>query len=239
MSQRVSAVTRAVVFDAVGTLIFPEPSAARVYADLARRAGCQLSDDTIRARFLAAYRAEEEADRAGGWVTSEVREHDRWRRIVTATLCDVPDPDACFRALFDHFSRPTAWRVNPAAPAVFAGLRRRGLVLGMGTNYDARVWQVIDGFPDLAPVRERVVVSAAVGHRKPAAGFFREVVRAVGCEPHEVLFVGDDLDNDYRGPLAAGLTAVLYDPRGEATSIPNRIRTLEELVTSGSRASPP
>ncbi|MDB5312268.1 MAG: dUMP phosphatase [Gemmataceae bacterium] len=221
---------RAVFFDAVGTLLFPEPSALAVYADLVRRSGHDVSEAEIRERFVAAYRAQEEADRAAGWATSEERERERWHRIVTTTLRGVPDPDACFRELFDHFSRPTAWRLAPGAENVIGALTRRGLTLGLGTNYDARVWPVLDGFPALDPLRPRVVVSAAVGFRKPATGFFREVIRTAGCGPHEMLFVGDDIDNDYEGASAAGLDAVLFDRQDRVPLVRNRINRLTELI---------
>src|SRR5437879_5731737 len=105
MSQWVHDGIKAVFFDAVGTLIFPRPSAPAVYAEVAHRHGLDLATDVIRDRFLAAFRAEEETDRVAGWVTSEERERTRWRRIVTETLVGVFDPDACFHELFEHFSK--------------------------------------------------------------------------------------------------------------------------------------
>ena len=88
---------------------------------------------------------------------------------------------------------------------------------------------MLDGFPELAPLRERTVISAAVGFRKPSAKFFREVVRVAGCEPGEILFVGDDLRNDYIGATEAGLNAVLLDPRGDS-ALQNRITHLAQLL---------
>jgi putative hydrolase of the HAD superfamily len=222
--------TRAVFFDAVGTLLFPEPSALVVYAQVARRAGLELSAAEVRERFLAAYREEEAADRLAGWTTSEQREEARWRRIVTDTLRGVPDPDASFRELYDHFAKPAAWRVDPHAEFLFAKLRDRGLTLGMGSNYDARLWPVLAGFPELAAVRDRVVISAGVGFRKPAAEFFREVARAAGCGPGEVLFVGDDVENDYEGATAAGLRAVLLAPRGAHPRAEHSVGELRQLL---------
>ena len=35
--------------------------------------------------------------------------------------------------------------------------------------------------------------------------FFREVIRVADCEPGEILFVGDDVENDYEGARRAGL----------------------------------
>ena len=222
--------TRAVFFDAVGTLLFPKPSALVVYATVARTMGLELAPAEVRTRFLAAYRNQETADRLTGWITSEEREHGRWQAIVHETLLGVSDPEVCFRELYEHFSKPSAWEVNPHAAFVLDKLQVRGLVLGMGSNYDARLWSVLEGFPELAPLREHTVISAAVGFRKPAAQFFAEVVRVAGCLPAEVLFVGDDIDNDYHGATAAGLNAVLLDDQREVWGVERRIANLQELT---------
>jgi len=202
---------RAVFFDAVGTLLFPQPSAPEIYSAVALKQGCELPVNVIRERFLAAYQLEEDTDRASSWITSERREVERWQRIVASTLPEITEPADCFRQLFDHFSHACSWRLHDGAETVFRKLRDRGLILGLGTNYDSRIWSVIAGMPALAELRDRVVVSAAVGYRKPAQEFFQEVIRQAGCEPREVLFVGDDRDNDYDGSRAAGLQALLIE----------------------------
>lgn len=220
---------RAVFFDAVGTLLFPAPAAPDVYAGAARRRGVECGPADILARFATAFRAEEAADRAAGWVTSEEREVARWRRIVAETLPGVPDPDGCFRELYDHFADPANWAVSPDAAAVFAALQSRGIAVGLGSNYDARLCRVLDGHPGLDALRERVVVSATVGHRKPAAAFFDEVTRLAGCDRGAIVFVGDDVGNDYAGATAAGMRAVLLDPGGRFPEVERRIERLTEL----------
>lgn len=221
---------RAVFFDAVGTLLFPEPSAPVVYAETAREFGLHRSAGEIRDRFLTAFRREEAADGERNWVTDEARERGRWRAIVASTLAGVSDPDACFRHLFEHYSRPHAWRVALDAAQVLRELEARGLILGMGSNYDARLLAVLAGFPELAPLAARVVVSAAVGWRKPAPAFFEEVTSAARCAPGEMLFVGDDLPNDYAGATAAGLHAVLLDPNAKHPTVPHRVARLAQLL---------
>lgn len=222
---------RAVFFDAVGTLLFPEPSAPAVYAVIAERHGLNLSVAEVRERFLAAYRLQEAADIGLNWATSEARERDRWHTIVTTTLAGVTDPGACFAHLFEHYSKPAAWRVHPEAADVLRELSARGLTLGMGSNYDARLLTVLDGHPELAPLRARVVVSAAVGWRKPAGEFFVEVARVTGYRPNEILFVGDDLQNDYEGATAAGMRPLLLDPGARHPDVPHRVAGLRELLT--------
>ncbi|HEY3789163.1 MAG TPA: HAD-IA family hydrolase [Urbifossiella sp.] len=228
MSQWVHPGIRAVVFDAVGTLLFPQPSAPEIYRTLALRQGVELPAEAIRRQFVEAFRIEEDADRANRWITSEQRERDRWRTIVTTTLSVLPDPESAFAELFDHFALPAAWQLHEDAECVFRSLGNRGVRIGMGTNYDSRVRSVIAGLPGLAPLQDRVVVSAAIGFRKPAPEFFQEVARTMGCEPRHVLFVGDDVENDFEGASAAGMEAVLLDPRGQST-LPRRIERLREL----------
>ena len=227
---RISPCVRAVYFDAVGTLLFPDPPALAVYAATALRYGLSLAPADVRTRFIAAYRVEEEADATAGWATSEARERDRWRAIVTATLAGVSDSEACFRHLYDHFADPTAWRVAPDAATMLSILHARGLLLGIGSNYDERLWPVLGGFPELAPVRDRVLISAAVGVRKPGVGFFRTAAHAVGYDMSEVLFVGDDLGNDYAGATAAGMPAVLLDAQDHYLDVPHRVARLTELL---------
>lgn len=221
---------RAVFFDAVGTLIFPNPSAITIYSEVARLHGLALSNSEIQTRFRSAYQAEEDADRQAGWLTSESRETARWRRIVIEALDGVPDPESCFRDLFDHFARPRAWRVNREAPEVLRWLHKRGLILGLGSNYDSRLLSVLSGMSELDEVRDRVVISAAVGFRKPSERFFHEVARAADCDRNEVMFVGDDITNDYRGAAAAGLHAVLLDKQDQAPTVADRVRSLADLI---------
>src|SRR5262249_58022794 len=92
---RLTSEIRAACVAAVGTLIHPEPAAAAVYAEPGRRFGSRLDDAAVAARFAAAFRAEEDADRATGLRTDEDRERRRWRRIVARVLDDVADGEAC------------------------------------------------------------------------------------------------------------------------------------------------
>ena len=113
---------KAVVFDAVGTVIVPAVSAPMVYAGTAARYGLTSTPDTIRDRFVTAYRTEEANDERVGWLTSEEREVARWRAIVSHTLPGTP-PEV-FAELYSHFARPDAWSVPSDAVAAF-GLRQR------------------------------------------------------------------------------------------------------------------
>lgn len=218
------------VFDAVGTVIHPDPPASLVYAAVGRRFGSRLEAAEIAHRFATAFRQEEERDRLALLRTSETREVERWRHIVAQVLDDVADPERCFRQLFDHFSRSQAWRCEPDTARVMDELARRGFLLGLASNYDGRLRSVVSGLPALRPVRH-LTISSEVGWRKPAAPFFEAVCRQLDSERSKVLFVGDDRANDYDGSRAAGLQAILFDPEGDtANGDIATIATLGELL---------
>src|SRR5260370_14413937 len=191
---------RASFFDAVGTLIHPDPAAAEVYWKIGRCHGSQYDLDQIVRRFRTAFQKEEDADRASGLRTSEDRERRRWQHIVADVLDDVHDPDACFAELYQHFSKPSGWRLDPAAPAIVEELNRRGYVVGMASNYDRRLRSVVAGLP-LGRLRH-LVISSEVGWRKPAPEFFAALCAAAALPPKQILHVGDNPDNDYQGALA-------------------------------------
>jgi len=209
---------RAIFFDAVGTLLHPDPPAGVAYAAVGRRFGTRHAAEDIRRRFTESFARQEALDTAAGHVTSPAREAARWRAIVGEVLDDVPDAVGCFAALWDHFARPSSWRLEPDAGSALAALDRAGYVLGLASNFDGRLHAVRAGFPELAVLRH-VVVSAEVGHRKPSPYFFRELVRRTGFAPGEILLVGDDPYNDVAGARDAGLVPLPFDPAGTGDAL--------------------
>jgi putative hydrolase of the HAD superfamily len=218
---------RAVVFDAVGTLIHPDPPVADVYANAGRLFGSRLATSEIATRFRAAFRRQEESDFAAGLRTSEAREVERWRAIVGEVLDDVIDREACFRHLYDHFAQPDAWRMEADASATLAALTAQGYRTAIASNFDHRLRAILApttlcGLP--------LVVSAEIGWRKPASAFFERVCRSVAAQPHDVLYVGDQVENDYTGAMSAGLASLVFDPERSAPTHVSRIFRLSELV---------
>ena len=203
---------RAVFFDAVGTLIHPEPAAAAVYAAVARSLGSRLTEPEIAIRFRTAFAHEEAFDLANGLRTSEERERRRWRNIVAEVLHDVGDGERRFLSC------------SPISPARTPGAatRRRGRCSG---NWSGAVaswgWRrtttaaCAPWRPDCPRCgRYGTSSSARRSAAKPAPQFFAALCERTGLGPREILFVGDDRVNDRDGATAAGLQAVLVGDEG-------------------------
>ena len=212
-----------ILFDAVGTLIYADPPAADVYHAIGNTFGSKLSQDEIRRRFPRAL-ATEHTDRRP---TSETHERERWRRIVACVIDDVPDgANNVFEQLWQHFAQPRHWRLFADVAPALDELRRRGFRLGIASNFDARLHNIVRGLPELV-VCEVVFVSSEVGFTKPDPRFFAAVANQLRATPQQIALVGDDLVADIQGATAAGWQAILLDRDG--ASAQPCIRTLAEL----------
>lgn len=219
-------VHRAIFFDAVGTILHPDPSAVEVYHQVGQQFGSRLGRGEVAQRFRLAWKEQEQADRLQSWRTNEAREEQRWRFLVSSSLPDVTDPEACFQHLYDYFSRPDAWRIDVDLVPFLTRLQEEGYQLGLASNFDGRLRTLLTHFPQLNPLRHRVI-SSEIGWRKPSPEFFRHLTLLVDLPPDRIIVIGDDPMTDYEGAQQAGMQPILYQPRNQETAW--QIRSWTEL----------
>jgi putative hydrolase of the HAD superfamily len=73
-----------------------------------------------------------------------------------------------------------------------------------------------------------IVVSSELGWLKPHPELYRVALARVGARAEETVFVGDDLDNDVRGPKALGLRTAWFTT-APSTQSPEADITLSDL----------
>ncbi len=228
---------RCIAFDVVGTLLFADPPVHMAYHRIGERFGSQLDPVTIRQSFRDAMARRGPAtagtnDILGdtavvGHLTSEEDELRFWRNIVGDVLPDVEDRESCFQALFDHFAQPASWGCFMDVEETLPILAERGFTLAMASNFDSRLHAVCEGHHALRDISKRVV-SSEIGFRKPSPRFFEFLAETCGCEPFEILMVGDDADCDVQAAIRSGLQAIHLDRSGTLGS--PAISNLDELL---------
>lgn len=206
---------KTIVFDVVGTLIQPWPVVARAYQHAAARHGIERDPDTIRTRFAAAWRRQEQLDAAAtpAFATNRGREAERWRAIVEDVFDGVPASGTIFADLWDHFGRVEAWQPMLLGCSLMQRARESGMKLALASNFDERLLGIAGAIEPLSWA-DHVFTSSEIGWRKPAPEFFRVVEERLGCEPSELLLVGDDPELDIAAGQRAGwhVLGVMEDP---------------------------
>lgn len=227
---------RAVLLDALGTLVALEPPAPLLRAALGRRSvevGLQDAARAMQAE-IALYRAEHHrAVDAPGLAAVRRACAAEVQRVLRTRL----DQDEAL-AVLDEAIRFTAY---PEVPTVLADLREAGCALVVCSNWDVSLHEVLDAL-GLRAMLDGVVTSAEVGSAKPAPAIFAAALALAGARSDEALHVGDDEATDVAGARAAGLAAVLVDrsaaragPRADGTVVVGDLSGLRALVRSLAR----
>ncbi|MGH7666476.1 MAG: HAD family hydrolase [Candidatus Dormibacteria bacterium] len=108
-------------------------------------------------------------------------------------------------------------KVVEPARTVLAGLRARGLRLGLCSNapYPPTLMREQLERLEVAQYFDATVFSSEIGWRKPDPRIFRELLSRLGLSAAEVWFVGDEWEADIEGAEAAGMRAILAPGVGQ------------------------
>jgi len=116
-------------------------------------------------------------------------------------------------AFIDEVVHGTA--LYPGAKDTLDRLRARGIVTGIITNGYCYLQDAKIAKHGLAGHVDFVLVSEAAGAHKPDPVIFRTALDRAEVAAADAWHVGDHLVNDIAGAENAGLTSVLFDPRGD------------------------
>ena len=216
---------RAVLFDALGTLVRLEPPAPRLRAELQRVAGIDVGEEAAERAFRAeiAYYLDHHLEGRDASSLDELRE--RCAGVLVRELAEHALEPAAARAALLGSLEFTAF---DDAPPALGMLRQAGFRLVVASNWDCSLPEVLRG-AGLAALVDGIVSSAAVGAAKPAPEVFLEAARIAGAAPEEALHVGDSVENDVEGARAAGIRGVLLARQGPAPGGVDTVRSLAEV----------
>jgi putative hydrolase of the HAD superfamily len=203
-------VTRAVLLDALGTLVELQPPPPRLRR-LLRESGFEVTEERAAAGFAAeiAYYLDHHLEGADPERLERLR--DRCAEEMRKAL-DIPGLDhaTARRAMLGSLE----FTAYPDAAPALGELRRRGVTLVVASNWDCSLpnWLAPAGILELV---DGVVTSAEVGAAKPSPRVFERALAVAGVEAGEALHVGDKVDNDVEGAAAAGVRGVLLRREGD------------------------
>jgi len=201
---------KVITFDAGNTLIRLSRPVGVIYAAVAKRFGAELNAIDLEHGFRAAWKTVPRLPDLPGPRPDDGRTW--WRDVVIQTLenarAEVEPFDGFFDAVYQEFSVPGVWRLEPGALELLQDLRQAGFRLGIISNFDLRLREILKhvGVLDLF---EQIVVSSQVGAEKPSPRIFEEALRRFAVEPAELLHVGDEEKAEGDGARALGIQAFI------------------------------
>jgi putative hydrolase of the HAD superfamily len=220
---------RALLLDALGTLVELEAPVEPLRRELRERCGLDVSEAEAR----AALRAEIAFYRAHHDDASDRERLVDLRRRATEALRDALPPAAVsvpLASLTAALLAALRFRSFDEVPEVLRAARRAGTRLVVVSNWDVSLHDVLDE-TGLAPLVDGVVTSAELGSAKPDGAIFARGLELAGVAADAALHVGDSVEHDVAGALAAGIEPLLV-ARGDARAAaapPAGVRTIPTL----------
>ena len=214
---------RAVVFDVDFTLARPGPDLGpEGYRRLGRRYGLELDPARYEQARIDAF--------------AEVKRHPEldhdeeiWVLFTERIIVGMGGRGNTYEAAREmerRWSESVHFELYDDALPVLDLLRERGLKIGMLSNSSRDLVEFVAHHGLYA---DAVLTSRAHGKTKPHGSIFAAMLERLAVEPAEAVMVGDTIEDDVEGALAAGMRAVLLDREGRYPGVPDRLDDLREL----------
>jgi putative hydrolase of the HAD superfamily len=219
-----------VFFDAGETLVHPHPSFPELLAVVLQEEGFAVDPQTIRER-LSVVASEFSKPSAVGWSTSPERSRAFWEGLYRLLLgaLGIPFTDGVAEVIYRTFTDLGSYRAFPDAEPTLRQLREAGLTVGLISNFEAWLEQLLEhtGLAEYFDIR---AISGVEGVEKPDPRIFRVALERAGVEADDVAYVGDSPEFDIEPAETLGMLGVLIDRRGRFPDhAGTRIETLDEL----------
>jgi putative hydrolase of the HAD superfamily len=223
---------KAVLFDLGNTLVrtwIPEVTYQNVLASL----GIDRSIKEIQEALAKTEEEFEESNYRSRYGEATYTEYwERWDAEVL-TYLGISESESLAKQIiarwFDHADCVT----YPDTIATLNRVKQMDLKLGLiSTAYEEDIDAVLERAGIAKGLFDIVVGANTIKKEKPHPDVFRHALSKLNVEPEEALFVGDHVDNDYKGAKAVGIHALLIEREHRSTddtSDLERVRNLQEI----------
>jgi putative hydrolase of the HAD superfamily len=225
---------RAILFDMGGTLD-GEGHWLERFIVFYKQCGVDLARESIRQAFDEADRRAAADDKI---VTSRQREmlelHVGWQ--LQHLGLDEKSIEDC---LVERFAA-SIFSATPTNQRLLASLAELGFKLGIVSNGCGNTATLCDEF-GYTPHLSVILDSRRIGWSKPDLAIFRHAIHELGCDPGNVLMVGDSFERDIRpaksmGMKTAWLESASQRERADVSLVDFRLQHLADLPSALSTA---
>ena len=223
---------RALLLDALGTMVELERPAPHLRVELRERLGLDVTPE----QASAAIRAEITHYRANLHRGRDAESLAELRRECAAVMLEHLPPEAGregLGVLTDALVAAIRFRPFPEVMDTLRALRERGMRIVVLSNWDFSLHEMLAN-TGIAPLVDGAVASAEHGTAKPDPAIFEHALALAGVTREEAWHVGDSPEADVVGARAAGIMPLLVHRDGsvplEGVRVIGDLAELVELV---------
>ncbi|XP_033122043.1 haloacid dehalogenase-like hydrolase domain-containing protein 3 [Anneissia japonica] len=204
-------------FDVNNTLIRVQQSVGHQYSKAASTFGIHADPGKVQSAFFKAY-AEQKSKQPNYGEKINTTTEIWWTEIIKRTFSSLGHSNVTVleqigAKLFRDFQEPHYWDVYPEVKNVLTYLNRKGICLGVISNFDERLVPVLKNL-DLASHFAFIIQSVFAKCEKPDPKIFQMAMSLMKLDPGECLHIGDSVKNDFYAAQDTGMNACLIDRDG-------------------------
>ena len=224
---------RAILFDFDGTLAYMQPSHRQLYE--------QAINEYAESTKLIPVNEISVQDAWVKWTTNDGVEHleysnskenyNELRRQIHIDRLEALSVQKNIKIIADRIveleSNANFYMLYEDVKETLSALFQENIQMGIVSNH---LWNLNDIIKHLGISKyfDCIISSAQIGYRKPHPKIYELALSKIDVPSENVLFVGDNFENDYLGPKKIGLNAILLD-RNSTGHINESIKSLNEI----------
>jgi len=222
--------TACALFDFADTLAELEPRRQDIVADYIEQAGGpRLAPETI----VRTYKVIDQVMPYSSLQTRDAQQraafYKDYNRQLFALLGVLHRTDpAGLNAAFGE--RKAHWRLKPGALEALRRLRERGYRIGIVSNFDANLEQVVRDHLGLGDSVDYMHISQVEGMEKPDPRFYLGFFQRHGLTLERAVYLGDSYTLDFLPAMGIGLKAWLLDEAGLYPHLPEAVSGIGEFL---------
>ena len=224
---------KAVLFDLGGTLLdFNWEHPAEIYQRALSSLGISKSFDEAKTAFLNAEKEAEDLNLFSSFGKMDQEEWgSQWGTLVLKHL--GIENEELVRTVRSKWYGFTNFTLYPEAKDVLTELQQKGLKLGLVSNgYEEGIHRDLRELNLEKSTFDIIVGVDTVQCMKPHPDIFKFALRKLKVRPEEAMFVGDEIELDYKGAKNVGMHALLIDrTEKQKQSGVRTIKNLKEILS--------
>ncbi len=221
----------AVLFDLGDTLLdfyFKHP--AEIFQTILASLGISKSLDEMKTAWL---KAEKDSNLPSLFGKLPPEEWGEKMNSLVLKHLGIKESAELQKALHSKWNDSMSFTIYPETKDVLKELQQRGLKLGLISNgYEEDIHFFLERAGIEKTTFDIIVGVDTVQCNKPHPDMFKYALRKLKVKPEEAMFVGDDVEVDYKGAENVGMPALLVDRTGKQKQSGMRIiKNLKELLS--------